>query len=273
MLGEPNANAAKNADKMLRELLSTHGLTWNDLTAIIAEAERLIAEKDAEKRRGEAAARYAGPQTGAKASATDAPEINVLDLVLRLIELHVGLTAEQRMAGALWAMHSHVFGRFPITPRLALLSPVRGCGKTLLLILLELFTADPYRSDNVSAAALYHELAHRERTLLLDEGDNLGLLNNPVLRAGVQRWTSAGRRHLSFRRRPVAEISGLCATRSCRDRHLTAADHAPRRHDPYAAPRPGRRRPTTAQRVRSHISGSAQRNRQVGGDLLARPQP
>jgi hypothetical protein len=66
---------------------------------------------------------------------------------------------------------------------LALVSPVRGCGKTLLLILLELLTADPYRSDNVSAAALYHELAHRERTLLLDEGDNLGLFNDSVLRA------------------------------------------------------------------------------------------
>jgi hypothetical protein len=183
LLGAPNANEAKSADRKLRKLLSTHGLTWNDLTTIIAEAERLMAEKDAEKRRGEAAARYAGPQTGAKASATDALQINVLDLVLRLIELHIGLTTEQRMAGALWALHAYVFGRFPITPRLALLSPVRACGKTLLLILLELLTADPYRSDNVSAAALYHELAHRERTLLLDEGDNLGLFNNPVLRA------------------------------------------------------------------------------------------
>jgi Protein of unknown function (DUF3631) len=183
LLGAPNANEAKSADKKLRKLLSTHGLTWNDLPAVIVEAERLIAEEDAKKRRAEAAARYAGPQTGAKASATDAPQINILDLVLRLIELHIGLTPEQRMAVALWALHTYVFGRFPITPRLALLSPVRGCGKTLLLILLELLTADPYRSDNVSAAVLYHELAHRERTLLLDEGDNLGLLNNPVLRA------------------------------------------------------------------------------------------
>jgi hypothetical protein len=162
-MGASNAHEAQLAGEMLRKFLILHGLTWNDLAAIIAEAERLIAEEDAKKRRAEAAARYAGPQTGATTSTTEAPQINVLDLVLRLIELHVGLTPERRMAVALWALHTHVFGRFQITPRLALLSPVRGCGKTLLLILLELLTADPYRSDNVSAAVLYHELAHRER--------------------------------------------------------------------------------------------------------------
>ena len=111
------------------------------------------------------------------------PQVNVLDLVLRLIELHLALTPEQRMAKALWPLHSHVFGRYPVTPRLALLSPVRGCGKTTALILLEALTADPYRSDNVTAAAIYHTLGYREHTLLLDEGDNLGLLNNPTLRA------------------------------------------------------------------------------------------
>ena len=85
----------------------------------------------------------------------------MLDLVLRLIELHLALTPEQRMAMALWTLHSHVFGRYPVTPRLALLSPVRGCGKTTALILLETLTADPYRSDNVTAAAIYHTLGPR----------------------------------------------------------------------------------------------------------------
>jgi hypothetical protein len=84
---------------------------------------------------------------------------------------------------ALWTLHCHVFGRYAVTPRLALLSPVRGCGKTTALILLEALAADPDRSGNVTAAAIYHLLAHREHTLLLDEADNLGLLNNPTLRA------------------------------------------------------------------------------------------
>jgi hypothetical protein len=123
--------------------------------------------------------RQAKPQP----QATEPPKINVLDLVLRLIELHLALTSEQRLAMALWVLHSYVFGRYQVTPRLALLSPVRGCGKSTALILLEALTADPDRSDSTTAAAIFHALAHRERTLLLDEGDNLGLLNNPVLRA------------------------------------------------------------------------------------------
>jgi ribosomal protein L32 len=87
------------------------------------------------------------------------------------------------MALALWVLHTHVFGRYRVTPRLALLSPVRGCGKTTALILLEALCADPDRSDNTTAASIYHMLAEREHTLLIDEGDNLGLLNNSVLRA------------------------------------------------------------------------------------------
>jgi hypothetical protein len=165
MVGSTNANESNNARDKLTKLLAKHGLTWNDLQAVLAA--------DA------ASARPTGPQAGP----SDPPQVNVLDLVLRLIELHLALTSEQRIAKALWLLHSHVFGRYPVTPRLALLSPVRGCGKTTALILLEALTADPYRSDHVTAAAIFHTLSYREHTLLLDEGDNLGLLNNPTLRA------------------------------------------------------------------------------------------
>ena len=168
MLGAPTAGEVESARDKLIKLLTKHGLTWNDLPAILAATE---------------------PPGATSSSAShsqqpsDPPQVNVLDLVLRLIELHLALTPEQRIAKALWLLHSHVFGRYPVTPRLALLSPVRGCGKTTALILLEALTADPYRSDHVTAAAIFHTLGYREHTLLLDEGDNLGLLNNPTLRA------------------------------------------------------------------------------------------
>jgi len=65
----------------------------------------------------------------------------------------------------------------------ALLAP-RGCGKTTLLVLLELLVAEPYRTDNVTAAAVYYLLDRRPRSsLLIDEGDNLGLLRSGVLRS------------------------------------------------------------------------------------------
>jgi Protein of unknown function (DUF3631) len=122
----------------------------------------------------------------------------ICGLILALIEDHVAITAEERMAVALWLLHTWVFDRFPITPRLALLSPVSGCGKTTLLVLSELLVAEGYRTDNITPAAIYHHLDSRPRTtLLVDEGDNLGLLTNPVLRSvfnsGHRRGGSVGR--------------------------------------------------------------------------------
>jgi hypothetical protein len=167
MVGSPNPSEAANARDKLIKLLTKHALTWNDLPVIIAATE---ADSTAQTK--------SQPQP----TPTGAPQVNVLDFVLHLIERHLALTLEQRMALALWTLHTHVFGRYLVSPRLALLSPVRGCGKTTALILLEALTADPDRSDNTTAAAIFHALAHREHTLLLDEGDNLGLFTNPVLR-------------------------------------------------------------------------------------------
>ena len=84
---------------------------------------------------------------------------------------------------ALWLLHTWVFGRFRITPRLALLSPVRGCGKTSFLNLLAQLILEGERCDDVTAASIYHQLVERPgTTLLIDEADNLNLFNNNVLR-------------------------------------------------------------------------------------------
>jgi Protein of unknown function (DUF3631) len=166
MLGSSNPNEATNARKKLLELLATYSLTWNDVPAILAETDPPSATASRSS--------PAGP--------TEAPEVNVLDLVLRLLELHVAVTGEQRLAVALWLLHTHVYDRFIITPRLALLSPVRGCGKTTLLVLLELLAPQPYRVDHTTPAAIYNLLSGRPHTLLIDEGDNLGLATNNVLR-------------------------------------------------------------------------------------------
>jgi hypothetical protein len=205
LIGSTNANEAENARQKLTELLAKHGLTWNDLPAILA------AEHYRDRR----------ANTTAPQASPDVPAVNVLDLVLALIEEHVAITAEQLIAVALWILHTHVFDRFIHTPRLALLSPVRGCGKTNLIILLEALCARPYRSDNVTTAAVYYELYRNPGTsLLLDEGDNLGLLNDPVLRAvfnsghrrggGISRFVRGSSRKFStFAPLAVAAIGAL----------------------------------------------------------------
>jgi hypothetical protein len=170
LIGSSFANEAATALGKLNELLAKHRLTWNDLPTIFSA---IHTDNDPGSSHG-----------AASRAATDPPTVNVLDLVLRELELHIAMTAEERMAVALWILHTHVFDRFPITPRLALLSPVRGCGKTTLLVLLELLVANGFRTDNVTAAAIYHHLDHKPHiTLLVDEGDNLDLFGNGVLRA------------------------------------------------------------------------------------------
>ena len=208
-LDDSDSNTAEIARTKLEKLMSEHGLKWRDLPEIVRR-------------------RRAHQNAGSSANSTSqsaGPQVNVLDLTLRLLGLHVRLAEEQRMAVALWILHSHVYDRFPVSPRLVLTSPVRGCGKTTLLILLEMLTARPLRTDNVTAAAIYHCLSLMARTLLIDEGDNLGLFKNGILRSvfnSGHRHGGSVTRYLGGRATRLATFSplavaaiGFCPCRSC----------------------------------------------------------
>jgi hypothetical protein len=107
-----------------------------------------------------------------------------------------------------------------ITPRLALISPVRGCGKTTLLAALNLLTCRPERHDDPSVASLYQSIDFARPTLLIDEADNLGL-NRPgpmrtLLNSGhhqdgsVTRYIGGGpRRFSTFCPMAIAAIRSL----------------------------------------------------------------
>lgn len=70
-----------------------------------------------------------------------------------------------------------------VTPRLALISPVPGCGKTRELAVIEQLAFRPARMDNATPAVIYHLIDQHRGTLLIDEADNLGLRENGILRA------------------------------------------------------------------------------------------
>ena len=100
-----------------------------------------------------------------------------------MLEDYVALESHEYIAGALWAIHTHVHERFMVTPRLLSTSPVRNCGKTTLLDILSQLVARPEKSDNITAAAIYHHVNKLRSTLLLDEVDNLELGAKAALRA------------------------------------------------------------------------------------------
>ena len=123
LMASPNANEKANAEDKLKKLLAKHALSWNDIPTIVATAdaddEIQAAAKAAAAAADKGAATDANATSSQTAAPTDKPAINVLDLVLRLIDLHVTVTPEERMAVALWILHTYMFEHFPITPRLA----------------------------------------------------------------------------------------------------------------------------------------------------------
>ncbi len=77
------------------------------------------------------------------------------------------------VAVSLWAAHAHLVDAFDSTPRLALLSPEPGSGKTRTLEVLELLVPAPMHALNASPAPTFRSIAAARRTLLFDEVDGL----------------------------------------------------------------------------------------------------
>ena len=80
-------------------------------------------------------------------------------------------TDAQAVAAALWIVHAHLIECFESSPRLALLSPEAGSGKTRTLEVIELLVPRPLLALNASAAAIFRTIETARPTLLLDEVD------------------------------------------------------------------------------------------------------
>lgn len=217
LLGSDNAGERENARVKINEILARHRLSWNDLLELL-QSEPSDTSQDA--------ATGLGETTSADDVNTAGAGVNALALVHHLLEEYCELgSPHEYMATALWCLHSHVFKQFAVTPRLALTSPVRGCGKTTLLALLALLTARGRRDDSTTAAALLRLIDREQGTLLLDEADNLNLGRDSILRAVVN-WgiapevvarfsIKASRNGLRRTRRWRSHRSAYCRCRLC----------------------------------------------------------
>lgn len=72
---------------------------------------------------------------------------------------------------ALWAAHTHSMETWRATPRLFIVAPERGCGKTVQAELLDLASASPIMAATSSTAGLFAVAS--TNTVFLDETDNL----------------------------------------------------------------------------------------------------
>jgi hypothetical protein len=177
LLGSNNAGEREAARCKIDELLAKNKKNWNDLTELLKTGNTKgwqDDEPDADTGSG-------GGGSVDERSVRPAP----LDLIRHILQRYLHLTVHQFVAVALWIAHTFLFNRFAITPRLAVESPVRGCGKTTLLNIIKTLAFKTIKSDHVTAAVLFRLIDRDRPTLLLDEADNQDLPNDPTLRAVI----------------------------------------------------------------------------------------
>src|SRR5262249_52521215 len=174
-----------NAERKLDEWLKRHGKTRADIQAILVQAAADNAASQPPPPPSDP--RDVDPPAG--------PNITPLDLIHALLQDYLELGSHEYVAVALWAVHTHVFDRYMVTPRLVLTSPVRNCGKTTALDVLSRLVAWHELSDSITAAAIY-DLTNKSptRTLLLDETDNMELGAKATLRAVMNSGHRRGRK-------------------------------------------------------------------------------
>ncbi|HUQ47943.1 MAG TPA: DUF3631 domain-containing protein [Gemmatimonadaceae bacterium] len=116
----------------------------------------------------------------------------LLDDLREVLEQHVVLPQHASIAIALWICHTYVTDVSDYTPYILVTSPVRECGKTTLLEILQNLAFHAQRSDGITAAALYRRIDRLSPTMLLDELDTRlrgdgGETLRGVLNSGFQR--------------------------------------------------------------------------------------
>jgi hypothetical protein len=116
----------------------------------------------------------------------------LLDELTQTIRRHVVLDAATADATALWIVHTHAIDAADISPRLAVTSPDKRCGKTTLLNLLTALVAGPVKTANMTVATLFRVIEAMHPTLLIDEADTFligademkGIINTGIAERG-----------------------------------------------------------------------------------------
>jgi hypothetical protein len=116
----------------------------------------------------------------------------LLDGIAEAINRYVIMPEYARHAVALWVVHTFLLDCFGITPRLAVRSPMKRCGKTTLLDVISRLVLRPLPTGSVTPAALFRVVEGYRPTLLVDEADTFlseadelrGVLNSGHRRGG-----------------------------------------------------------------------------------------
>lgn len=142
----------------------------------------------------------------------------LLDDVARTIRSHVLMSEHEGDVCALWILHTYLIDCFQVSPRLSIRSPVKQCGKTTLIDLLNCLVARPLSTANVSPAVVFRVVESYRPTLLIDEVDTFlhgneelrGILNSGHRKGGtVLRVEGDGHEVRAFSTYGACAFSGI----------------------------------------------------------------
>ena len=139
-----NDKERKNARRLLEDLLAKHRLTLGDVDRLVA-----LSVNNPEKTLNDSEDEAEPPSTQ-----KDGEEPDVFGLVDWALRRFLYLEDHQYTALTLWILHTFVFREFQHTPRLALLSPVRNCGKSTALGLCAKLCLRARKFSSVTTAVL-----------------------------------------------------------------------------------------------------------------------
>ena len=117
----------------------------------------------------------------------------LLTAIVETFSRYLALPAHASTALALWVLHAYTFSAWFISPFLAITSPVKRCGKTLLLIVLGALVPRWLFASNVTPSVLFRTIEKYSPTLLIDEADTFVRDNDElrgVLNSGHTRTTA-----------------------------------------------------------------------------------
>jgi len=118
----------------------------------------------------------------------------LLDAIADRLRTHVVMPGESCAAAALWCVLTYLTNAVDCLPILAVTSPTKRCGKTVLLDLLAGLVNRPLPASNITPAALFRVVEKWQPTLLIDEADTF-LRSSDELRGILN---SGHTRHTAF---------------------------------------------------------------------------
>lgn len=94
---------------------------------------------------------------------------------------YIFMAPEHYTAAVLWAAHTHITDLIGVSPRLAIQSPMPGCGKTALLECLSLLVPRSLMAASITSSSIFRLIEAAQPTLCIDEADQLFRGDNPDL--------------------------------------------------------------------------------------------